>query len=57
MRQHYLIYLLFLILALQLYTKRSYTTLYPEKKKKIDMYTRQQKYTNNNNRQGENRGE
>ena len=44
-----------LILALQLYIKRSYTTLYPEKKN-INMYIRQQKYTNNNNRQGENRG-
>ena len=42
-----------LILTLQLYIKRSYTSLYPEKKKKNQYvnYTRQQKYTNNNNRQ------
>ena len=41
------------ILTLQLYIKRSYTSLYPEKKKKNQYvnYTRQQKYTNNNNRQ------
>ena len=43
-----------LILTLQLYIKRSYTTLYPEKKKNQYVnYTRQQKYTNNNNRQRE----
>ena len=42
-----------LILTLQLYIKKSYTSLYPEKKKKNQYvnYTRQQKYTNNNNRQ------
>ena len=42
-----------LILTLQLYIKRSYTSLYPGKKKKNQYvnYTRQQKYTNNNNRQ------
>ena len=60
MRQHYLIYFLFLfvkarndfikdfttlhkrynlILALQLYIKRSYTTLYPEKKKNRYVYS------------------
>ena len=43
-----------LILALQLCIKRSYTTLYPEKIS-CNVYTRQQKYTNNNNRQREKR--
>ena len=61
-----------LIRALQLYIKRSYTTLYPEKIEintraiigepqweshqlwlLINLYTRQEKYTNNNNRQRE----
>ena len=45
-----------LILTLQLYIKRSYTTLYPEKKNQYVNYTRHQKYTNNNNRQREKRG-
>ena len=46
-----------LILALQLYINRSNTTVNPEKKKnQMDIYPRQQKYANNNNRQGEKQG-
>ena len=46
-----------LILTLQLYIKRNYSTLYPEKKKNQCVnYIRQQKYTNNNNRQGKKTG-
>ena len=45
-----------LILALQLYINRSNTILNPEKKNQMDMYPRQQKYANNNNRQREKQG-
>ena len=44
-----------LILAFQLYTERA--TLHSILKKEIKMYTRQQKYTNNNNRQREGVGQ